>query len=706
MRLAVRALLACAVLGLCLAVPEKTVRWCTVSNQEASKCASFRDSMKKVLPETGPLVACVKRTSHLECIKAIAVSHCSLKESGRRSKLCHALVVLEQSCAHVQEAGQSPKDNPETHYYAVAVVKKGSNFQLNELQGKKSCHTGLHRSSGWNVAIGTLYWQLPEPRDPVEKAVANFFAGSCVPCADQTAFPKLCQLCAGQGTDKCACSNSEPYFGPSGAVKCLKDGAGDVAFVKHSAVLENLAQQADQYELLCTDNTRKPVDKYEECHLSTVPSNAVVARTVGGKEDLIWELLKQAQEHYGRGKSADFQLFSSPHGKDLLFEDSAQGLLEIPSKIDSWMYLGYEYVTATRNLREETRLDTAKDVCKKVKWCAIGHHERAKCDEWSVNSKGIIECETAESTEDCIAKIMKGEADAMSLDGGFIYIAGKCGLVPVLAENYKIDPDCTNTPEKGYFAVAVAKKSNEDINWNSLMGKKSCHTGVDRTAGWNIPMGLLYNRINHCQFDKIFSEGCAPGYDRSSSLCALCAGSASGPGKECEPNNHERYYGYTGAFRCLVEKGDVAFVKDQTVIQNTEGNNPDDWAKHLKKDDFQLLCLDGTRQPVGKAATCHLARAPNHAVVSREDKAACVRQTLRDQQMAYGKNGTVCLGHFCMFQSKTKDLLFRDDTKCLAELQERTTYDSYLGAEYVTAVRNLKQCSTSKLLEACTFLGI
>lgn len=49
--------------------------------------------------------------------------------------------------------------------------------------------------------------------------------------------------------------------------------------------------------------------------------------------------------------------------------------------------------------------DTPRDECKKVKWCAIGHHERVKCDEWSINSEGKIECETAESTEDCIAKI-------------------------------------------------------------------------------------------------------------------------------------------------------------------------------------------------------------------------------------------------------------------------------------------------------------
>lgn len=62
-----------------------------------------------------------------------------------------------------------PFADPQTHYYAVAVVKKGSNFQWNQLQGKRSCHTGLGRSAGWIIPMGLLYDQLPEPRKPIEK---------------------------------------------------------------------------------------------------------------------------------------------------------------------------------------------------------------------------------------------------------------------------------------------------------------------------------------------------------------------------------------------------------------------------------------------------------------------------------------------------------------------------------------------------------
>ncbi|KAB0390147.1 hypothetical protein E2I00_016114, partial [Balaenoptera physalus] len=611
--------------------------------------------MNNVLSVDGPHVTCVKRTSYLECIKAIVANKADAVTID--GGLVFEAGLAPYNLKPVVAEFYGSKDDPQTHHYVVAVVKKGSDFQLNQLQGKKSCHTGLGWSAGWNIPIGILL-----PSDSVEKAAAKFFAGSCVPCVDQTAFPKLCQLCAGKGTDKCACNSHEPYFGYSGAFK-------------------------DEYELLCRDNTRGSVDEYERCHLARVPSHAVVARSMGGKEDLIWELLNLAQENFGKDKSAEFQLFGSPHGKDLLFTDAALGFLRVPPKMDAKLYLGYEYFSAIQHLMS----DLGAEDPQRVIWCAVGQHEKAKCDEWSALSGGILKCTAEETTEGCIAAVAKGEADATSLDGGFIYTAGKCGLVPVLAENYlsqdgkeQLGSKCVNTPVEGYYVVAVVKKSDADLTWNSLRGKKSCHTAVGTSAGWNIPMGFIYNQTGSCKFGKcalsggaaapslglclyeFFSQNCAPGSDPASSLCALC----------------------------LVEKGDVAFVKYTTVLQNTDGKNPEAWAKDLKQSDFQLLCLDGTRKPVTEAQSCHLAIVPSHAVVSRKDKADFVRRMLFNQQELFGRNGFEYM-MFQLFKSSTKDLLFSDDTECLANLQDRTTYQKYLGPEYLRAIANMRQCLPS-----------
>lgn len=45
-----------------------------------------------------------------------------------------------------------------------------------------------------------------------------------------------------------------------------------------------------------------------------------------------------------------------------------------------------------------------------------------------------------------------------------------------------------------------------------------------------------------------------------------------------------------------------------------------------------------------------------------------------------------------MFESSNKDLLFSDDTACLANPQDKTTYSEYLGQEYLMAIANMKPC--------------
>ncbi|XP_074070888.1 lactotransferrin-like [Macrotis lagotis] len=707
MRLTFSALLSFGILGLCLVSAEQ-VRWCVISENELKKCNEFKEVMKIT---DNPGLACIKKTSHLDCVKAISENEADaitldgglIYESGLAPYNLNPVVAEDYGT----------ETEPLTQYFAVAVVKKGTDFQIKDLKGKKSCHTGLGRSAGWVVPVGVLYalgfldWEGPP--EPIEDAVARFFSGSCVPCA-LGKNPKLCSLCAGKGGDKCACSDREPYFGYSGAFQCLQDGTGDVTFVKHTTVLQTLKTEAERenYELLCPDNTRKPVDRYRECNLARIPAHAVVARSVNGKEDLIWSLLSFAQENFGKGKSEKFNLFSSQHGKDLLFKDATNRLLRIPLRMDYELYLGYQFIQAIKPMKGHAldKLHSLGD--KKVKWCTVNEEEKKKCDEWSVFSNGVIACEVGENVEECIIKIMKGEADAMSNDGGFVYIGGKCGLVPVLVENYapkdaeKHGSECVNKAAEGYYAVAVVR-ADSDLTWDSLQGKKSCHTAVDRTAGWNIPMGLINNKTNSCEFDKYFSESCAPGANKDSKLCALCIGNPNSPDLDkCAASTKETYYGYTGAFRCLAENvADVAFVKHTTVLENTDGKNPEPWAKNLESKDFRFLCLDGSQKEVNRPQDCHLARAPNHAVISRKDKAAFVRQVLLDQQSRFGTYGSE--KEIFSILPKTKNLLFKDNTECLAKLPDAITYEQFLGQEYVTAVGSLKKCSTSSLLPVCEF---
>lgn len=93
-----------------------------------------------------------------------------------------------------------------------------------------------------------------------------------------------------------------------------------------------------------------------------------------------------------------------------------------------------------------------------------------------------------------------------------------------------------------YYAVAVVKRGSR-VTINTLKGMKSCHTGINRTVGWNVPVGYLVEsgRLSVMGCDVLKGEGfllqglcCCPSWDslpptfaappsRSSAILLPCA---------------------------------------------------------------------------------------------------------------------------------------------------------------------------------------
>ncbi|XP_076838351.1 saxiphilin-like isoform X2 [Brachyhypopomus gauderio] len=312
------------------------------------------------------------------------------------------------------------------------------------------------------------------------------------------------------------------------------------------------------YELLCKDGTRKNINEYKDCHLAKVPAHAVVSRKNPELAKQIVEVLRKLQ---------GYNLFSSEGytAKNLMFKDSTKKLVPLSETTDSYSYLGAEYISTIRFLKKEISTDINPGA---IKWCTVGHAETVKCDAWSINTvddqgNAKIMCSGAQTTDECLRKILRNEADAVAIDGGQVYTAGKCGLVPAMVEQYD-ESKCASgdaTDASTYYAVAVVHKDS-GLTWETLKGKKSCHTGLGRTAGWNVPMGVIHKETRECDFSKFFSESCVPGAEPTSSLCALCAGSGKGVGgdvKKCKASSDELYFGYAGAFR---KRSTVGFISE------------------------------------------------------------------------------------------------------------------------------------------------
>jgi hypothetical protein len=116
---------------------------------------------------------------------------------------------------------------------------------------------------------------------------------------------------------------------------------------------------------------------------------------------------------------------------------------------------------------------------------------------------------------------------------------------------------------------------------------------------------------------EFFGKSCAvnslinkynPIGDNSDKLCHLCVGKV--PGGWCTPT--DPYFGFDGAFRCLMEAGEIAFLKHTTVQEMIASKS----FKGVTPDQFQLLCKNGQRMPISEYLNCNWGMVPANAIVT------------------------------------------------------------------------------------------
>lgn len=340
---------------------------CVTSDKEFNKC----QAMSKAFHAAGlkPELNCKLAQSSLSCMQLI---------KNRDADL----VVLDAADIYLAgfKFGLIPIvaeqiEMYESSHYAVAVAKKSEqSTDLFTMKGKLSCHSGFLKGAGWvmpmNFLISNERMRKYANCDSARSA-AEFFDKSCAPGIlssvsntqniSSWTIRNMCELCHGSGKSYCARDASEPFYGDTGSFRCLVEGGGDVAFCKHTAIFENTGGSnretwarnliKSDFELLCRDGSRAPVNEYKTCNLGTIPPNAILTRgdTPFRLIDAYVNLFMYGQQYYGSKYSEEytFKLFSSTNGKDLIFQDATQQLVRVSIVNQTYnSYLNPEFLRA------------------------------------------------------------------------------------------------------------------------------------------------------------------------------------------------------------------------------------------------------------------------------------------------------------------------------------------------------------------------
>ncbi|KAL4859021.1 putative N-acetyl-gamma-glutamyl-phosphate reductase [Chlorella vulgaris] len=309
-------------------------------------------------------------------------------------------------------------------------------------------------------------------------------------------------------------------------------------------------------------------------------------------------------------------------------------------------------------------------------------------------------CVAGGDANGCQKMVADGDADLVVLGGSTQLPANtNLGLEPIAAEYYGLKDGVE------YYSVAVVNKDfcSGTKSFKDLKGKRSCHTGYRKTAGWMMPVGILtadgtiprVDSNDAVQADaesvaSFFSTTCAPstsddfaegpmlGGGKFDGLCTGCKG-------DCTVNDN--YADYAGSLRCLMEDaGDVAFVKQSTPVEYaSDGAKAEAWSS-IASADMMLLCPNGGCAAIGDYESCNLAKVPARAVMSR----AGMRSSTEGKAIAAAlESGGTALADGIKAISTDGEVLLGASTQSLKAVD--IPFEEYFGASSKAAYESITE---------------
>jgi len=487
------------------------------------------------------------------------------------------------------------KPDGRTWYGARAVVHADSDIAAAHLdsdlytdpfslfQGKTSCHTGWLKSAGMLLPMGYLigngYANVigdPNTVESMRATIYNFFN-------ENASIPEV----------------GDTYYSYKGALKCLSENRGDIAFVADTTLDYYCVDRADDNSW-CLDES-----EYVELPLfGRAPGHPVMynpAEMSDGKADAVRAALV-AMEDDEEGEDILDDIINSPRGivdvgttEDHLGTYSA-AIRNIPG---IQAYYGGKYdvnttITPTKDpiiIAYEVR-DTYENIDSNPQILAdrLSHKLGVSVELYDVASEGAI-----------IEALRFGHADIGFMDGGAAWVGWKEYGLAALAADLKPDGRSWYGAQayvKADSDIAAAYLDDDDQTdpFELFRGKTSCHTGWLKSAGMLLPMGYL------------IGNGYAQVIGDSDDVSALRDTIYNFFNEDASiPESGDLYYSYEGALRCLSEgRGDIAFIADSTYDFYCVDRNRN-W------------CLEDENGNSGYVALPLFGKAPSHPIMYNPD---------------------------------------------------------------------------------------